>query len=591
MKFPTLPAPNTTRTKIDVFGGYNHNLKINDNEFYDMRNMSSDYFPLLSARKQRGVYAIPTNLKGLVAKDKLCYLADNSFVKSEIVNGELVTESQEISLTDGAKKLVSLGAYVIILPDKKYINSGNLADYGDIDFTTTQTGLRFSMCTILGAEYDITNIGAEPPTIPENKSPLYWIDTSSSPHSLKQYSYANETWNTIATSYIKIKAADTTAFSGFNEYDGIKISGITDESLTDLNGSATVYLKGEDYIVVSGLLKETKTLEEAVTFSRTMPDLDFVIESNNRLWGCRYYTDENGNTYNEIYASKLGDFKNWDSFLGISTDSYRVSVGTNGAFTGAIAHLGYPIFFKENYLHKIYGTQPSNYSVQTTACRGVQKGCGKSLAIVNEVLYYKSLSGVCAYDGSLPVEVSSELGDIVYYNASAGAHGNKYYISMCDKDNNYSLFVYDVAKRLWHKEDDSHILEFCSYENELYFINSEFGEIKTMFGYGLNPKEERTSIDWMVETGTMGFDTPDKKYVSNITIRLDLDFGSRIYMYIQYDSSGVYVPVCTLNGKNLKSVSVPIRPERCDHFRLKIVGYGYSKIYSITKTLEDGSER
>jgi hypothetical protein len=112
-----------------------------------------------------------------------------------------------------------------------------------------------------------------------------------------------------------------------------------------------------------------------------------------------------------------------------------------------------------------------------------------------------------------------------------------------------------------------------------------------MFGYGITNAEERTAIDWMVETGVFGFDTPDKKYISNITIRLDLDVGSRLAIYIQYDSSGVYIPVCALNGSKLKSASIPIRPERCDHFRLKITGYGYSKIYSITKTLEQGSER
>jgi cell division protease FtsH len=33
---------------------------------------------------------------------------------------------------------------------------------------------------------------------------------------------------------------------------------------------------------------------------------------------------------------------------------------------------------------------------------------------LNEVLYYKSRTGVCAYDGSLPVEISSALGNVSY---------------------------------------------------------------------------------------------------------------------------------------------------------------------------------
>ena len=157
-----------------------------------------------------------------------------------------------------------------------------------------------------------------------------------------------------------------------------------------------IWDKGDDYIVVTGIIDRVTTQEAPITVARRMPNMDFVIESRNRLWGCRYGTDVNGNMVNEIYASKLGDFKNWNSFAGISTDSYAVTVGTDGQFTGAITHLGYPIFFKEGCMHKVYGDSLP-FGVQDTACRGVQKGCGGSLAIVNEVLYYKSRSAVCAY--------------------------------------------------------------------------------------------------------------------------------------------------------------------------------------------------
>ena len=38
---------------VTTFLGYNHNKVIADGEFYDMENMSSDNFPLLSPRKKR----------------------------------------------------------------------------------------------------------------------------------------------------------------------------------------------------------------------------------------------------------------------------------------------------------------------------------------------------------------------------------------------------------------------------------------------------------------------------------------------------------------------------------------------------------
>ena len=44
MNYPTLIETEKTREVIDVFGGYNHNLRINDGEFYDMENLTSTYY-------------------------------------------------------------------------------------------------------------------------------------------------------------------------------------------------------------------------------------------------------------------------------------------------------------------------------------------------------------------------------------------------------------------------------------------------------------------------------------------------------------------------------------------------------------------
>jgi hypothetical protein len=347
-----------------------------------------------------------------------------------------------------------------------------------------------------------------------------------------------------------------------------------------------IQAKGDDFIVVIGIIDQVTTQDAPITIKRLMPTLDFVIESGNRLWGCRYGEAQNGEMVNEIYASKLGDFKNWHSFQGISTDSYTASCGSDGAFTGAITHLGYPIFFKENCMHKVYGNFPANYQIQTTDCRGVQKGSHKSLAIVNEILYYKSRLGVCAYDGSLPVEVSMSLGDVAYFDAVGGAHGNKYYISMADNGGKYHFFVYDTSKGLWHKEDNTKVTQFCSHRNEMYFLDNTLGEIKSVFGDSTTGED----IRWKAESGTIGFDSPDKKYISNMMVRLSLEFGSKVYFYIMYDSSGRWEHVGTIVGNNLRSMNVPVRPLRCDHFRLKIEGEGGAKIYSICKTLEQGSD-
>lgn len=598
MKFPTLEEQKSSRDLIDSFRGYNHNLRISDNEFYDMKNLTSTHYPILSPRGKRGVYVEASNPQGMIAKDALCYVDNGTFyINQHPVEGLLLDPETD-------KQLVSMGAYVIIMPDKKWVNTLPQNDdeyqYGNIEASYPadkgqKVTATYEMCKVDGTEYVGVYKSESPPEDTENY-PM-WIDKSSTPHVLKQYSETSSAWIQIPTTYIKISAPNIAA--AFKQYDAVKITGFPAEvsQLKELEGNTFPLWEvhrdedGNDYIVIVGILDDTGTYETNLRIERTMPAMDFIIESGNRLWGCHYGVAANGEVVNEIYASKLGDFKNWNCFMGISTDSYVASVGSDGVFTGAITHLGYPLFFKENYLHKVYGNYPANYQVQTNACRGVQRDSEKSLAIVNEVLYYKSRNAVCAYDGSLPTEISSALGDVSYFNAVAGSHGNKYYISMNDSaeaaNGKWSLFVYDTSKGVWHKEDDLHAKAFCSCRNELYFLSDGDTKIRTIFG---SETKDEEPVEWMAETGTLGIYTPDRKYVSRLNVRMSLDLGTRVYFYAQYDSSGEWEYLFTMTGTSLRSFAVPIRPKRCDHMKIRIVGKGDAKIYSIAKTIEQGSD-
>ena len=208
--------------------------------------------------------------------------------------------------------------------------------------------------------------------------------------------------------------------------------------------------------------------------------------------------------------------------------------------------------------------------------------------MVNEVLYYKSRTDVCAYSGSLPTEVSSVFGEKAYSNAVACSHKGKYYISMYDiAEKDYVLFVCDTEKGLWHKEDNLQVKHFCPIDEEIYYLGKEPNVVKTIFGSGT---KDTQPIKWMAETGILGTSSPDKKYISRITVRLMLDIGTRVVLSAQYDSSGEWERLCDITGHNLKTFSLPIRPKRCDHFRLRIEGEGNAKIFSISKTIEGGSE-
>lgn len=580
---PELNEGNQTRAVVDVFGGYNHNLKINEGEWYEESNLTSEHYPMFSNRRPRGLYKTVPELGGIISKDALAWIDGDKLYYNDY-------EVQGVRLNGRLpKQLVSMGAYLCIFPDKVWYNTAN-GDYGEMGYlyqSPENGSISYEPCKANGEVYGEINASYAEPQEPSNGQ--YWMDTSGETHVLKQYSSSSAMWVEIPTVYTKISCNAIGA--GFEQYDGVVISGVSydaedasmKQQLEALNTSTVIRAKGDNYIVVTGILDEAYTQNGQITVNRAVPDIDFVCEANNRLWGCKYGL-VGGKTVNEIYACKQGDFKNWNCFMGLSTDSYTASVGTDGKFTGAIAYLGNPLFFKENYIHRMSGTMPSNYQMTTTACRGVQDGSGASLAIVNEILYYKSRSDVCAYDGSLPVGVSAQFGTDLYSDAVAGAHGGKYYISMRG-NGGWNLFVYDTQRGVWHREDGLHAIGFASWSDELYIAagNRIIAENGTASRY-------ESLVPWSATSGLIGYELIDHQYISRFNIRMKLADGAKCALAIEYDSDGNWIEQGIIYGRGTNSFVIPVIPQRCDHFRFRLSGEGDIRIYSIAKIIEQGSD-
>ena len=596
MYYPTLKLIPQTSKSVDVFKGYNHSLKIRDGELYDMKNLTGEHYPLLSSRRKRGTVAQLTAPAGLLAKSKLVYLdGSRLFYGGQELTGSLSAAGLSISTNSAMlpKKLVSMGAYICIFPDKLYINAEDPDDCGSMEASFTAAGtVSYSLCRADGSAYAAPTLSATEPQNPANGA--LWLDSSDAVHVLKQYSSDSSSWSAAAEVYVKISCTGIGA--DFQSYDGVSISGCAAPSgsgeavsaqIEELNGTKIISARGDDYIVVTGILDGNVSQSGGVEVSRTLPDMDFVTEAENRLWGCKYGA-VNGKTVNEIYACALGDFKNWSQFMGLSTDSYAASVGTDGPFTGAVTHLGYPVFFKENCLHKVYISPLGAHRIADTACRGVQSGCHESLCVVNETLFYKSRGEICAYDGSLPVSVSSALGGERYGEAAAGAMGDRYYISMKDGSGAWHLFVLDTARGFWHREDAVHALCFARADDELYYIDADTHCLMAELGSTGSAEAE---VDWEAVTGLFGTELAEHKYVGRVNLRMKLPVGSSADMYIQYDSEPDWCFAGHMEGVGTGSFLLPVRPRRCDHFRIKLKGKGEMKLYSLTKIMERGSDR
>lgn len=579
---PRLGELQTSREIINRFKGYENNLVIDENAFCFTENMGFGAYPSVSPRNKRVFFNVQgERLHCLCSKEKIIYI-NNGFL---YYGGEKV-EGLFFPDIDEERKFVSIGAKLLIFPDKVYLNTEDFNDYGSLEAVFESEGnVILGMCKADGEFYGEYAVSSNAPEEPENGD--LWLDTSGNPHILKQFSESLGYWIELAETYIRISCPGIGV--PFNQYDGVTCVGLDEAGFS---GSHIIRDKGDDYIVITGVLDSNVEITGKVTVERRVPDMDFVCEYGNRVWGC---SSEN----NEIYASRLGDPSNFNTFMGISTDSYAVSVGTDGPFTGALSYRGYVLFFKENCVHKIYGQNPP-YTVTTSYIRGVQKGSHRSLVCLNETLYYKSVGGVCAYEGGVPVCVSKDLGDAYYSQAVAGACFNKYYICMSDKNGNRHLFVYDEEKALWNREDGIDIREFSSNNCNLYFVMKSgdeyrIGLIDGENRYGsftgeLKGYSEEDDFSWAAESGLWGLSLPENKYYSNIVIRAAGSKGARLKVFFEYDSRKLWVKQIDTVFEETGSLLLPFITPRCDHMRIRIEGKGDIKIYSIARKIESGSD-
>lgn len=591
MLYPIVKETKTYNLMTTEFGGYNHSLKQREGEFFDTENITTDYYPIASGRKKRGIVHRLNSPSGMTAKDSLIY-ADGAdlYYNGKKVDGLVLSTEKEKC----PKKFVSMGAYLCIFPDNLYLNTADMTDFGSMEMSweaEESTSVKYSICKGDGAEYGKTTVADEAPKDAENGD--LWIDSSTDTHILKQYSKNMNMWVEIATVYVKIEAKGIG--QRIEKGDGIRISGCKysgeneyiKKQIEALNSTFTVKERGDNHIVVTGLLDETYTQNGGVNVTRKVPKMDYVTECQNRLWGC-YYGLEDGKTVNEIFCCKLGDFKNWEVYSGISTDSFKASCGTDGVWTGAVTYLGYPLFFKENYVHKVYISSGGAHQIVSMAIDGVQKGSDTSFAIVNDYLFYKSKTGINRFDGTQAVNISSDLGNEQYCDAVGGRLGEKYYVSMKDINEKWHLFVYDVKRGLWIREDNTMALYFADIDNELYYIDGDSNELKTING---TEGKEEDKFPWKIVFGDIGYEYFQKKYLSRFNIRMSLEEDGWAEIYTEYDSNGIWEKRGTINGTGIsRTFTLPIIPRRCDHIRIKIEGSGEFKLYSISKILEIGSD-
>lgn len=650
--YPTIQETARSQQVTDTFGGYNHNLKIPEGEFYEMENLCGDDYPLLATRKQRNTLQVSAeNLQAMVSKgDALYYIAgyDPTTKTCGFYAGD--EKVMDLAYDGGLKRFVSMGAYLLIWPDKVWYNTadgthGNIekmfsaaaGTYLDHNLTSSSgpdgqevydiyvlwyihpcsrdgkivytTGANYGekrVVVVDGIEYHYLNFVK--PKEPKNGDA--YIDRETRTPYI--YNGISKDWSAqdVPVMWLECKGIG----SAFAPGDYIRVSGIDPGTYSGLNvgdnPSDGVYrevlVTGENYIVLDayapteahGIMNDTPPAEGYVKSAMDIPDMDYVIEAQNRLWGCKYGT-VNGKLVNEIYASALGRFDVWRKYAGVSTDSYAASIGSDGRWTGAVNYQGYPLFFKEDRIHKVYVSASGAHRIQEYTMRGVQPGGAKSLAVVNGVLFYKARDCVCAYDGSgAPTDVSEKLNlNSLSRPGSttsiAAAYRDKYYLYLqMNTPPGSRLLVLDTRRGAWYRENlpIGSITDFTEHLGSLLCAAGGIEEIAHDNQVSELIGTEEGNVAWSCETGLIGYSTVEQKYVSRFNIRMSLARDAYMDVLVQYDSDGVWHNQGRIQGVGTRTFMLPVRPRRCDHFRIRLEGSGDVRIYSFAKIFEAGSD-
>ena len=543
--------------RIIEFKGLNRRSFVEEGEMSDMKNLTSDNYPLLTPRKLRGSYEMPDSVaKPLSIMTKFDCLA----MIAQKKNGRIAFfyDGNEItSVTDltADTQMVAINTKICFFPQKTYLT---LVREGT-DVTIGEFGSLGSSKTLSNASVSISNENVQ---MTLSGSHDYVYDDAIDIDGTLTYTPAPEeeggtappaqTKNLVASCIIE-------AVSG-------NVLTLPRETFIELTG------EGATGITFTGTIK------------REVPDIQHVIEWNNRLWGA---SDKD----NTIYACKLGDPRNWKYYQGTSLDSYYAQQGTDEQWTGCAAYSSHLIFFKENRMTKIYGTSPSTFQVTNTRCFGVEKGSSKSVVVLNNIVLYKSTIGIMAYEGGDPYSISEKL-NCKFKNVVSGTEGIKYYASIQREDDTNELLVFDIDKVCWHKEDDVRFRGCTILDSKLMFISDvDTDTFNKDQIYIVNPEtssETKQQREWMAVFGAFDENIENQKIFSKMSLRLIPHSKTIVTIYIKMDD-GEWERVKQIGYAETGGVTVPIVPRRCDRFYIKIVGKGDCEIKSLTRRFRRGS--
>lgn len=526
------------RKYIDTFLGLNRKDIIAENEFSDLMNMDSAHYPMLAPCLARKKVIDQSGIKAVIADNNMDGDALTAF--TGVAGTQFYYQGTAKGAVSGDEQtcLVDFNGNVLIFPDKKYYNYVS-DEFGNIEAGYTDISVTFST----SGSADKNNI--------ENKIKKSggWGDTFKSGDSLT-LDFSDKPANSTFTVNSKYTQAD-------------------DDQIV----SCVVAKVESDFLYVNcynrlGVKLAFQAGSATGTVKKAMPDITRACVVNNRVFGI----DSGGEL---VYASKLGDYTNWNVFEGLSTDSWYAQVGTEGAFTGIAALNTGIVLFKRNYLHEVFGSTPQNFTIP----KQIGVGCidARSVCEAGGSLFFLSRDGFYLYNGGTPSRISDKLNK-TYTEAISGCDGKKVYVYATAADGAQEQLVYDLERRNWYRQDvQAGTVGFLPYNGHFYFAAS--GGMYDVDGSGY-------SDNWYACTKEFTESTFDHKGTINLYVRFRKSDNAWAKVYRSVN--GGEEELCGEISRESGVIRIPVRIHKGDSYQLKFTGSGNVQIEAIEAVISIG---
>ena len=568
------------------FGGADRRVSACDGTIFDMTNMTSDYYPVLSTRGLRALYEdynVVMSKLGMDWEDgiaktlmNVCDVSDVPYYVFRYYNYESQIVSLSVAMVNNDGEVKNIKIYEKSAPT-----------YSDAVqcFDRVQAVAFNNKMLVIHNEFAI----------------CVYYDGNMLVHERIDYSWlAHENdmndamlWHTSDRTYLQIKLKRFTIEDLIHQQDTLCVRDPgyvagrkeTEYYLTVINKSHVQDLDEDECLLLECELNsdvgasrdpdDDKEYDPSTSYTyysimHKVPHLEHVCVCRDRIWGT---------IGNEIYSCSSGEYRNWYRYDNTAADSFYAEIGAVSCFTGIASYAGSVYFFTREDVYRMYGTTPDAFSLVALGTYGIEESESRSFAVASQTMFYNSAMGPVCFNGSNAVLIGSSLGLDAPKNVVGAGVGSKYYMAKEDK-----LYVYDARYGTWQIHSvpmnifdigvfGGRVIVFEGLQAE--YLDKTEGEEISPFDNALHSRVEFADIS---EGGIYGVCPME------FTLLASLEEGAELSLSISCNG-GEFTQLwsTTETGKHIHSIRFSPKT-RCDYYRLRLDGVGEWKLYSLARS-------